>query len=238
MGFLNLNKIHCPLRDKMYKCVIAKYKEDLLWTKDLPCEVIVLNKDPDDSSWDINYNNIGRESESYTRYIIDNYENLNPEDIIVFLQGNPFDHLDMEELLSVLPYNGSPIKSSHLPIPLCNRWTYIHQANNFICYKNGIYNNFLTPSDPMMSWNLTVYFAEYLNLPKFEYIISHTGAQWVVPVKYILNKSKQWWQNTLSVHYLEDKDLSLVAGYCMERLFETIWYHSDLEKQYVKKSIL
>lgn len=235
MAFLNLNKIHCPLRDKMYKCVIAKYKEDLSWTKDLPCEVIVLNKDPDDSSWEINYNNIGRESESYTRYIIDNYDTLDINDTIIFLQGNPFDHLSKEELLSVLPIDGNPGVISHLPIPLRNRWTYIHQANNFICYKDGVYNNFKTPADPMMSWNLTVYFAEYLGLPKFDYVVSHTGAQWVVPVKYIRNKSKQWWENARTVHYLENKDLALVAGYCMERLFEMIWYHSDLEYSHVKK---
>lgn len=64
--------------------IIAKYKEDISWVNDLKFPYIVYDKSKD-------IPNVGRESETYLRYIIENYNNL--PDIIVFLQGNPFDHL-------------------------------------------------------------------------------------------------------------------------------------------------
>jgi hypothetical protein len=65
--------------------VIAKYKENIDWVSSLNCESIVYDKSKD-------IPNIGREAETYIRYIINNYNNL--PDYVLFLQGNPFDHLD------------------------------------------------------------------------------------------------------------------------------------------------
>jgi hypothetical protein len=64
--------------------VIAKYKEDISWVNRLKCPYIVYDKS-------IDIPNVGREAETYLRYIITNYEKL--PDYILFLQGNPFDHL-------------------------------------------------------------------------------------------------------------------------------------------------
>jgi len=69
--------------------IIAKYKEDIEWARNLP-DVIVYDKSDTPVIGAIKLENVGRESDTYLRYIIDNYYNL-PENI-TFLQGNPFDH--------------------------------------------------------------------------------------------------------------------------------------------------
>jgi len=62
--------------------VIAKYKEDISWSNGLDRKVY-------DKSNGIP--NIGRESETYIRYILEHYDNL--PNVISFCQGNPFDHV-------------------------------------------------------------------------------------------------------------------------------------------------
>ena len=84
----------------MYICVVAKYKEDISWTEKLDCEFIIVNKDPDDDRFEINYKNIGRETETYARAVVENYYKLLNYDSVVFLQGHPFDHCP--ELISML----------------------------------------------------------------------------------------------------------------------------------------
>ena len=203
--------------------VIAKYKENIDWVKEFSqLNLDIYNKDESNLDYTFNLQNIGRESETYIQFILKNYENFKYNERIIFLQGNPFDHISYEFLSNTINCQ------NHLPVPITNRWSYIHYSNVFICYDNGIYNKFNTPSDPMKSWNLTVEAANYLKLPKFHYLIQQTGAQWIVPSSYILNKSFSWWENALSMHYLKS-DIGTVAPYLFERLWEKIWYHSDKE---------
>jgi hypothetical protein len=65
--------------------VVAKYKEDTSWTEGID-NVKIYNKGP---NGDIP--NVGRESETFLRYIIEFYDKL-PE-IVLFLQGDPFGHV-------------------------------------------------------------------------------------------------------------------------------------------------
>jgi hypothetical protein len=78
--------------------VVARYKEDLAWVAEqFPCEkVVVYNKgetEPEGLGSNVlvkRLPNLGRESDTYLKYIIENYENLPKR--ILFLQGDPFDH--------------------------------------------------------------------------------------------------------------------------------------------------
>lgn len=77
--------------------VIAKYKEDVSWTRYLPGKVIIYNKgspmsvsDPTGKIQIINLPNIGREGHTYLYHIIYNYTKLSKR--TTFLQGDPFDH--------------------------------------------------------------------------------------------------------------------------------------------------
>jgi len=82
----------------MLHLVIARYNEPLKWIQKIDpskCSYVVYNKGNEDLPADYNVVNVpneGREAETYLRYIIDNYDNLNG--YIMFCQGNPFDHME------------------------------------------------------------------------------------------------------------------------------------------------
>ncbi len=73
------------------KIVIARYNENVNWTKQFQ-NVIIYNKGNrlDNTYNQIYLNNVGREGHTYYKYISDNYNNL--DNYTIFLQGNPFDH--------------------------------------------------------------------------------------------------------------------------------------------------
>ena len=69
-----------------FTVVVAKYKEDVSWSKCFEGNLKIYNKGPDGD-----ITNVGREGETFLRYIIEHYDNL-PE-VVVFLQGDPFGHM-------------------------------------------------------------------------------------------------------------------------------------------------
>lgn len=72
-----------------YKIVVAKYKENIDWLNSVRDKCVVYDKSSD-------YPNVGREAETYLRYIIENYENL--PNIVVFTQANISDHLGKNDV--------------------------------------------------------------------------------------------------------------------------------------------
>jgi hypothetical protein len=73
--------------------VIARYKENVLWLKNMSYKYVLYNKGPKDIPENmayINLPNVGREAHTYLTYIVDNYNNL--PDYVGFLQGEPFVH--------------------------------------------------------------------------------------------------------------------------------------------------
>jgi len=77
------------------KLIIARYKEDVSWAKTFGCDYIVYDKSGDHDSSSRNLPNIGREAHTYFTHIVREYDQL--ADMNVFLQGDPFDHLDDRE---------------------------------------------------------------------------------------------------------------------------------------------
>lgn len=75
----------------MMRIIVAKYNENVEWTKQLP-NVIIYNKGSKigDEYVQIPLKNVGREGHTYYEYIYNNYDSL--PDYVAFLQGNPFDH--------------------------------------------------------------------------------------------------------------------------------------------------
>jgi hypothetical protein len=74
-----------------YKFIIARYQEDINWLSTLINDVVIINKgQPLNLPNEVLLPNVGRESESYLHYIIDNYDNL--PDICVFSQAKIHDH--------------------------------------------------------------------------------------------------------------------------------------------------
>lgn len=79
------------MRDNV-KVIIARYKEDITWAQDLGYDVVVYDKGGDLRDKAIQLDNIGREAHSYLTHIITHYDILS--EFNVFVQGDPFDHLD------------------------------------------------------------------------------------------------------------------------------------------------
>lgn len=75
-----------------YKIIVARYNEDIRWLNDVMNDCIIYNKGPSlNIKNEVTLPNMGRESETYLHYIIDNYDNL--PDVVVFTQGKIIDHI-------------------------------------------------------------------------------------------------------------------------------------------------
>ena len=96
-----------------YKIICSRFNEDIRWILPFIQNTIIINKGNDDLQYIpqnniIKYLNEGREGGTYLKFIIDNYENL--PDYILFIQGNPFDHIHgndnkqrgIEEIIDIL----------------------------------------------------------------------------------------------------------------------------------------
>jgi len=91
MQYKLLKKIVLLLRKMSYKIVVARYNENLNWLLPVIDYCIIFNKgEPLHLKNEIMLKNVGRESETYLHYIIDNYDSL--PDVVIFTQGNISDH--------------------------------------------------------------------------------------------------------------------------------------------------
>jgi len=197
------------------KAVIARYNEPIEWVKDLGFDYIIYNKgekiSPDLISPEkvIEVANEGREAETYLRYITENYEAI--PDLVVFLQGNPFDHFP--RLFEVLKEN----ESTKEIIPL---------GNNTFCDLNG---NDSYPGLPMGHFRSLI-IPGHSSDERIDFI---AGAQFIIPGVYIKNKPLEWW------NYIKDiyerywfsaipSGYGIPPGQFIGHVFERLW--SDIFK--------
>lgn len=80
---------------KNINIVIARYQEDIEWSKKYNNVVIYNKGDSLGIKNEIMLKNVGREGHTYAKYIIDNYDNL--PDYVFLLQGRPHDHFEVIE---------------------------------------------------------------------------------------------------------------------------------------------
>jgi hypothetical protein len=84
------------------KLIVARFNEDISWLKEVKLNKIIYNKGANDIKPEqfkkdtedveiINLQNVGRDPHTLLKYIELNYDML--PDAIIFLQGNPFDHV-------------------------------------------------------------------------------------------------------------------------------------------------
>jgi len=79
------------MRDNV-KVIIARYREDISWADQLGYDYVVYDKGGREHEKAIVLPNIGREAHTYFSHIVHEYDAL--ADMNVFLQGDPFDHID------------------------------------------------------------------------------------------------------------------------------------------------
>lgn len=97
--------------DKDMKVIIARYNEDTSWISKLNYNYIIYNKNEEQKDqYQYNLTNVGRESNTFMTYIIDNYDNL--PSYMCFVQGNPFDHCP--DIINKI--NNFDFKSEFIPL--------------------------------------------------------------------------------------------------------------------------
>jgi hypothetical protein len=222
--------------------IIARYNENIEWVENLEGDINIYNKGKDFPFPypRVDVPNIGRESETFVRGIVENYEILNNYDSMVFLQGQPFDHCpDLFEKLQVINsfnlYEGlsKSFTSHELPD---NELSYIFNKNVYVFEKliniqktqiQYHIKNLQTESLYTANNELEelMFVLDFMNLP-YKGLVSYwaTGAQYLVPVKYISNKSLEWWTELLRfIHYCYEYLEWHTLGYVLERIWPLIW---------------
>jgi hypothetical protein len=183
--------------------VISRYKENVEWLSEINIKDIILYNKGLENPYINNSNvvlknipNVGREAQTWTYHIINNWNNL--ANTTFFLQADPFDHT--KDLNLRLSYDYEK------PAPLTIR------------YKPGWPENDITQYDLVFKYNEVEirmgnikYYghrSEEITREWFESIWNQVfdcpipkhyyfgyGAMWAIPKDYIKNRSLAFWQN-------------------------------------------
>jgi len=185
-----------------FTIVIARYNENIEWTKQFP-NVIIYNKGEKlkDTFNEILLNNVGREGHTYYKYICDNYDNL--DDYTIFLQGNPFDHSP-----NIISNLNKFINNKELNIDFEFLSEYILNCNLRGCpHHHGL---------PLID-----IYEKLFNVRKTDMDFHFgAGAQFIVSKKAILNRPKEYYLNIVEIL---QNDINPIEGYVIERLHQFIF---------------
>lgn len=188
--------------------IVSRYMEDISWIPNLF-----------DGSWTIqicdknNSNgNIGRESESFARGILEIYEELSETDLVVLLQGYPWGH----------------IQEWRLPMEIQNS---LQCENDIVPLGQKLYSDDRGgPSDPGLfvkeAWELL--FGE----TNKTYWIAAAGGQYALHGRVIMRKSKKFWEVLHSLTLTNKKfenphTTGKIDPWVMERLWMSLFMESD-----------
>lgn len=178
--------------------VVARYNENIEWTKQFP-NVIIYNKGTklDGDYNEIMLDNVGREGHTYYKYICDNYDKL--DDYTIFLQGNPFDH--SPEIIKIINYflynNDIDIDFKYLTNNVIETSFNNEKINHYQC--RNIYNT---------------YEKVFGNKTNNKKIIVGWGGLFIVSKKRILKRPKTFYENIVKIL---DYSTDPLEGYDIER---------------------
>lgn len=185
--------------------VVARYEEPLVWLANVPTgwELTVYNKGTSDPAIPrdgsvITLPNVGREGHTFLTHVIDRYDSLS--DVTVFVQGNPFDHVEVHELLRIFSQPSQPTQ----PI---GRW--------LVCDSTG------SPHHPGLPIDAV---AQTMNVEVRYPLGFVAGAMFRVAKADILAHAKAFYENARAILLQHD-----LFGYCLERLWPAIWRYAEPE---------
>lgn len=192
----------------MVNIVVAKYNENVEWTKKLNHKVTIYDKSDKPIEGSIKLKNIGREGETFLYHIVNNYNNL--DDITVFLQGNPFEHLQL------LVGWRSKLTDDEINTVIDKMNTEINDTCDFTTFYQVLYN------DPPQVNGVNIRNAciQFYNEYHDNFTVS-PGAQYIVPKNNILSRPIEFWKNLHSAMY----DNERLNGYCQEQLWYLAYKH-------------
>jgi hypothetical protein len=193
--------------------IITRYRENIDWVDSLPCGVQIYNKGlPDIKQKFTSVPNFGRDTGTVLHHIVNNYNSLDTQ--TVFLQADPFDHC--WDVLDLIRKNPDPDQVVWLGSnwgPVTKDFTGGPGAGESlpmleVCYK--LFGNW--------GYNTTTQF------------VFSAGSQYIVPRKFIVSKSLDWWihAQTIFNQYTKivDNRETLTACCVFERLWPLIWNYS------------
>jgi hypothetical protein len=172
--------------------VIAKFNEDMRWVNQLRYNYKIYDKSKD-------IPNVGREAETYLRYIIENYNNL--PDYVVFLQGRPFDHL----------------KEGNVE--------FINRSIDLLNSSDHAVNlTYLTLEPHNLHTRTTQAFMALFDSPLPDRFRVSYGAQYIVPKSCILNRKKEFYEVIRNVmvnvnNTKQSRSNCLVCPWTIERMW-------------------
>jgi len=185
-----------------YSIVVARYNEDLKWTKQFS-NVIIYNKGTSLTDYfnEILLNNVGREGHTYYKHIYDNYDNL--ADYTIFLQGNPFDHSP-----NIISNLNNYINNKDLSIDFEFLSEKIIDCNLIGCrHHKGI---------PLIE-TYEKLFDERKEKMNFKF---GAGAQFIVSKKNILQRPKNFY---LKIIVMLENNINPIEGFVIERFHNLIF---------------
>jgi hypothetical protein len=174
------------------RLVVARYNEDVSWTKIFPRATIYNKGSPltGDFSDVRTLPNVGREGHTYYHYICDHYDEL--DDYTVFLQGNPFDH--------------SPRLLEQLAAPIEGDFAFLSERI-IPCNLSGCVWDLSLPMIPLYEH----LFGERKLNHAFRF---GQGAQFVVSKERIRRRPRDFYQRIVD---LLSSDVNPIAGFVVER---------------------
>jgi len=220
--------------------VIARYNEDIEWSKKYSSNVLIINKGEKIEGFDnqIFYPNVGREGHSYYKYIYDNYDNL--DDYIIFLQGNPIDHSPniIKNLDGFMEnYNKDKENFMNMHINININYTLINcgynsnnisiedvKNNNFIYLSHFINNSSIRTEEKLWEKckNIANTYERVFDKKiedDFKFIYG-AGAQFIVSKEAILKNPKEYYEKIYKIlEYANDP----IEGHHIERFHKYIF---------------
>lgn len=185
--------------------LVARYKEDVEWTKPLQ-NVIIYNKgEPLGEPYhEVFLPNVGREGHTYYQFICDHYDTL--MDYTIFVQGHPFDH--------------SPYLIEHIERNLGLGWSNADfeclSYKQFYCNLSGC---FYHPGIPLIDTYERI-FGERKTEMGFDF---GAGAHFMVSKNSILKRPKSFYENIVKIL---EYDVNPIEGFVVERFHKLIFTHS------------
>ena len=190
---------------------VAHYQEDLSWLKSINVDVDVYVYHKYNNN--LNYNekvildsnnfelrNVGREGETYLRYILDNYPTLS--EYTILCQGDPFYHCkDFTTIVNNFTESTS--------VKFLADWI-VEESLDGAPYGTG-YGIYEVLVQLGLHSNVTGY-------------VFPAGAQYIIPRSFILNKSIDWWRFCYDIYNSNEK-----SAWIFERLWPLIFNYESIK---------
>jgi len=194
----------------MVNFVIAKYKENVEWVKklDKKHKITIYDKSDSPIEGSIKLKNVGREGETFLYHIVNNYDNL--DEVTVFLQGNPFEHLH------TLVGWRTQLSNEEIDLVVNKMNFEINDNSDFTTFYQVLYNDTNYTNGVDIREACLKYYNE-----DHEFFTVSPGAQYIVPKKYILSRPLDFWKK-LHTAMFNNEELN---GYCQEQLWYLAYKH-------------